>query len=114
MHTRSQARRTIVDQQYPAALPEEVVLSVNADDRDGVRTAVAPLSVLCATIDTSHSDTSHVPDAERSGRIFLREWDAIGQQGVFVGSTSIAAGKVLGVLEGVVIRRRRLTRAERR
>ena len=114
MYTRSQARRTIVDQHYPLALPEKAEPSAEGDNQDGVRAAVAPASVLCATITISNSDKSRVPDAETSGRIILREWQAIGQQGVFVGSTPIAAGEILGVLEGVVIRRRRLTRAERR
>jgi hypothetical protein len=55
-----------------------------------------------------------VSDAEVDGRVVLKKWGAIEEQGVFVGPKPIAAGEILGVLEGVIVRRRRLTRSERR
>ncbi len=114
MNTRSQSRHIIVDQHQLSPLPENVVSSAGADIKTGVDAAVAAPNPLCATVKLLIPDKLPVQDAETSGRIIVKQWDAIGQQGVFVGSTLIAAGEVLGTLEGVVIRRRRLTRAERR
>ncbi len=114
MNTRSQSRHIIVDQQQLSPLPEKVVSSASAVIKTGVNAAVAVPNALCATVNLLIPDKSHVQDAETSGRVVVKEWDAIGQQGVFAGSTLIAAGEVLGTLEGVVIRRRRLSRAERR
>ena len=116
MKTRSQSRRAINDQQHLSALPDKALILADANVKDSVDGAVAvPAPGLsCVTNHVANPDKSHMPDAEASGRIVIREWDAIGQQGVFVGSTLIAAGEVLGTLQGVVIRRRRLTGAERR
>ena len=67
-----------------------------------------------ATVDLAKSHKLHVADAEADGRIVVKRWDAIGEEGVFVGSMPIAVGEILCVLEGVTVRRRRLTRSERR
>ena len=93
MNTRSQSRHTIVREQ------QKITPSADADIKIGVD---AVITALCLTNNVPKRDNIHVPDAEASGRIIVREWDAIGQQGVFVGSTPIAAGEVLGALEGLV------------
>lgn len=57
--------------------------------------------------------TVETADAEASGRIVVQDWDVIAGKGVFA-VTSISAGEVLGMLQGNIVRRQRLSRAERR
>ena len=76
--------------------------------------AVTGLDVSCPTNGVSQNSNLDTPDAEASnGRIIVSHWNAIGENGVFA-VTHISAGEVLGVLQGNIVRRRSLTRAERR
>jgi hypothetical protein len=59
------------------------------------------------------ASTRRAVDAETSGRIVVRHWDEIGEQGVFAAQT-IIAGEIFGGLQGNIVRWKRLTRAERR
>lgn len=101
-------------QQQVSALIEKTPSLEEEDNRSCVDTAPGVSSALCATDDLTEISQLHVSDAEASSRIVVRRWDAIGEQGVFVGATAIASGEVLGVLQGIIVRRRRLTPSERR
>ena len=57
----------------------------------------------------------YTSDAAANGRITVNHWEDIGEEGVFAGPNVIAAGEVLGVLEGDIVQdRRRLARPDRR
>ena len=72
-------------------------------------------SSVDATPRTSETAESHIRDAEASGRIVVKCWKDIGEEGVFAGPSGVAAGEVLGVLEGDIVQgKRRLTRPEHR
>jgi hypothetical protein len=106
--------RSTDDLPYSPALVEKVASSAERHCRSGLDAAVLVSSALCATDELTKPNKSHVSDAEVDGRVVLKKWGAIEEQGVFVGPKPIAAGEILGVLEGVIVRRRRLTRSERR
>ena len=93
---------------YSPALADKAASSTKRDCKGGGHAASS------ATNGSADSHKFHVVDAEADGRIVVKRWDAIGEEGVFVGSKPIAKGELLTVLEGVTVRRRRLTRSERR
>ena len=99
---------------HSPALVEEATSSAEPGTTSGVGAAAVVSRALCAPDDLTEPDKLHLADAEASGRIIVKQWDAIGEEGVFAGPMPIAAGQTLGALEGIIVRRRRLTRAERR
>ena len=93
---------------YSPKLADKAASSAERDCKGGGHAASS------ATNGLAESHKFHVVDAEADGRIVVKRWDAIGEEGVFVGLKPIAKGELLTVLEGVTVRRRRLTRSERR
>lgn len=82
---------------------------------DTVTSVTAATAVDVSSPNKASQQASNVQtaDAEASGRIVVQRWDAIAENGVFA-AAHICAGEVLGVLQGTIVRRRRLSRAERR
>ena len=97
-----------VDQEHPTLLTSKE----NVDDLNRTASVTEP-NVPTGKNTVLHTVTVEIPDAEVDGRIVVKTWDTIAERGVFA-VTSICAGEVLGVLQGVVVTRRRLTREERR
>ena len=72
---------------------------------------VTHLDIASPTEGVSQASNSDALDAEASGRIIVSNWNAIAENGVFA-VTHISPDELLGVLQGNIVRRRRLTRAE--
>jgi hypothetical protein len=104
--------RSTVEQDHTSFLTKQAPPSDNVDTLNCVA-AVTVSNIPSSTNGLLQTSNVEIPDAEARGRIVVRNWDAIAQPGVFA-VASISAGEVLGVLQGNIVRRRRLTRAERR